>query len=509
MSDEAVLTRAQVRAVDAALIGAGVAGVLLMENAGRGAFEEVLRVMPAPRRAVVLAGPGNNGGDALVVARHLRLARPELPMVVVTLGDPSRFQGDAAVMRDALTAVGVHPEPVDGLDLGALFDDLDLVVDGLFGTGLTRPLDGAARALVHAVNARRIPAVVALDLPSGLDADTGAALGEPDDVLRATLTCTFAALKPGLLTGLGRAVCGELRVITLGAPLPWSRFAVSTWRSAHRAAAPRAVSAHKGDAGHVLVIGGAAGKVGAALLAARGAHRAGAGLVTLATPSASAVDSRVLESMSAALPLNPADLEGALRALLPRARSVVLGPGLGLDAWAAELVRGVLSAVRVPCVIDADALSLAAPWLATPAVAPRVLTPHPLELARLLGVEGPRPAAAINADRFGAARRAASRFDATVLLKGAGTVVATPDGRAWVLPYAEPTLGVAGSGDVLAGAVGARLAEVGDPVVATLQAAHAHGLAGASLRAQRGAVRGALASEIADALSACLDVTPP
>jgi NAD(P)H-hydrate epimerase len=509
VTDEAVLTRAQVRAVDAALIGAGVAGVLLMENAGRGALEEVLRVSPAPRRAVVLAGPGNNGGDALVVARHLRLARPDLPMLVVTLQDPSRFQGDAAVMRDALTAVGVHPEPVDALDLDALFVDVDLVVDGLFGTGLTRPLDGAARALVHAANARSIPAVVALDLPSGLDADTGAALGEPDDVLRATLTCTIAALKPGLLTGLGRAVCGDLRVIALGAPVPWARFAVSTWRSAHRAAAPRAGSAHKGDAGHVLVIGGAAGKVGAALLAARGAHRAGAGLVTVASPCAAAVDSRVLESMSAALPLNPDDLEAALRALLPRARAIVLGPGIGLDAWAAEVVRCVFSAARVPCVIDADALSLAAPVLVTPAVAPRVLTPHPLELARMLAVEGPRPAAVINADRFGAARLAASRFDATVLLKGAGTVIATPDGRAWVLPYAEPTLGVAGSGDVLAGAVGARLAEEGDSLRATLQAAHAHGLAGATLRAQRGAVRGALASEIADALSACLDVTHP
>jgi hydroxyethylthiazole kinase-like uncharacterized protein yjeF len=509
VSDEAVLSRSQVRAVDAALIGAGVAGVLLMENAGRGALEEILRASPAPRRAVVLAGPGNNGGDALVVARHLRLARPELPMLVVTLCDPSRFQGDAAVMRDALLAVGVHPETVDALDLNALFDDADLVVDGLFGTGLTRPLDGAARALVRAVNARSVPVVAALDLPSGLDADTGAALGEPDDVLRATLTCTFAALKPGLLTGLGRAVCGDVRVVALGAPLPWSRFAVSTWRSAHRAPTPRAGAAHKGDAGHVLVIGGAAGKVGAALLAARGAHRAGAGLVTVASPCATAVDSRVLESMSAALPSAPEALDGALRALLPRARAVVLGPGLGLDAWAAEVVRCVLDAVRVPCVLDADALSLAAPTLTSPAAAPRVLTPHPLELARMLGVEGPRPAAVINADRFGAARRAAARFDATVLLKGAGTVVATPDGRAWVLPYAEPTLGVAGSGDVLAGALGARLAEEGDALVATLQAAHAHGRAGATLRAQRGAVRGALASEIADALSACLDVTGP
>lgn len=510
MRDEPLLPREDVREVDRRLIAAGVPGALLMENAGRGAFERVaLALGPSLRGAAVLVGPGNNGGDALVVARHLRARYPDAALRVACVAPTDALRGDAAVMRDALRACEVEIELArdDGAWIAALLDGAELVVDGLFGTGLTRPLEGVSRALVRAVNARSFRCVAALDLPSGLDADTGGALGEEADVLRATLTCTFAAGKPGLYTGLGLRVCGEVTVVGLGAPLP--PIAARAWRSTHTAPPPRAADAHKGDAGHVVVIAGSAGKVGAALLAARGAHRGGAGLVTIASRAAQELDARVLETMTRRIPEDLDAVDVAVGVAVSRASAVVLGPGLGLDDVARETVRATLARCEAPLVIDADALSLAAPILASQRAAVTVLTPHPLEMARLLGVTGERPGATINADRYGAAREAARRFRAVVVLKGAGTVVAHPDGRAWVLPYADPTLGVAGSGDVLAGALGARLAEEHDPVRAVLDAAHAHGRAGAAVRARRGAARGALASELADALSACLEDSPP
>lgn len=510
IADEPLLTRDDARAVDEELARAGVPGVLLMENAGRGACDEALRALGrAPGAAVILVGPGNNGGDALVLARHLRARHPKATLRVVALSDPAAMRGDAAVMRDALAAAGVSVTTArdDAGSIAALLDGADMVVDGMFGTGLTRPLEGVARSLARAVNARSLGCVVALDVPSGLDANTGAALGSRHDLLRATLTCTFAAAKPGLFTGDGVEACGEVRVVGLGAPIPLSRFVIRAWRSTHRPPEARSLGAHKGVAGHVLVIGGSEGKTGAALLAARGAHRAGAGLVTLASTAARSLDLRVVETMTAPLSRDLGALHAELDALLRRAKAVVLGPGLGVGVVAQSIVDGVLARCEAPLVIDADALRLAASALQMRASRRLVLTPHPLELARMLDLPGDRPAEAVNADRFAAAREAAARFHAVVVLKGAGTVIAAPDGRAWVLPYADPTLGVAGSGDVLAGALGARLAERDDVLPAVLEAAHAHGLAGAAVRRARGATRGALASEIADALSSCLEGT--
>lgn len=508
IADEALLSREHARAVDDALMRAGVPGLLLMENAGRGACDEALLLMgSAPASAVILVGPGNNGGDALVFARHLRARLAELAMRVVCIEDPEALRGDAAVMRDALRAIGVSIELArdDAASIAALLEGAELVVDGLFGTGLTRPLQGVARSLVRAVNARSIRCVVALDLPSGLDADTGAALGSRNDLARATLTCTFAAAKPGLFTGDGVEASGEVRVVGLGAPIPLPHSGIRTWRSVHRPPAPRARGGHKGTAGHVLIVGGAEGKTGAALLAARGAHRAGAGLVTIASTVARSLDLRVIESMTATIPTVFGAMNAALDALLRRAKAAVVGPGLGADALAQSIVDCVVARSDLPIVVDADALMLAVGALSQRSSRRVVVTPHPLELARMMDLSGDRPAERINADRFTAAREAAARFHAVVVLKGAGTVVAAPDGRAWVLPYADPTLGVAGSGDVLAGAIAARLAERDDLIPAVLEAVHAHGLAGASVRRERGSTRGALASEIADALSSCLE----
>lgn len=510
--DAPLLTREEVRSVDRALISAGVAGVLLMENAGRGAAAEILRRAPDARRVTVLVGPGNNGGDGLVVARHLVTERPSMEVTVACIVDPAKLTGDAAVMRDAWFAIGGAVSVLrDEDDPAPLVEGRDVVIDALFGTGLSRPLEGAALKCVAAIAKASPSMVVALDLPSGLDADTGAPFGSREGVVCAHLTCTFAAGKPGLYTGEGRIVTGEVAVIGLGAPVPKEIVAKSKIAlSAFVGPPSRPLGAHKGAAGRVLVVGGSPGKVGAALLTARGAHRGGAGLVTVASRAGSHLDARVLETMTATL---SDDAFAAAPSLIPAvvsADAIVVGPGLGLDEHAEACLDAVLRHAKGPVVIDADALTgLAKRGVArVTSSAPLVLTPHPLELARLLGVEASKGADAVNADRILHARDAASRFDAIVVLKGAGTVVARPDGEVRVMPYAEPVLGVGGSGDVLGGVIAARLAECGregsTPWEAVLCAVHAHARAGQRVRAAIGGVRGALASEIADQVPAAL-----
>jgi NAD(P)H-hydrate epimerase len=502
-----LLTRAESRALDQALIAAGVPGVVLMENAGRGAAEHiVLRAGPC-RRVTVLVGPGNNGGDGFVVARHLALHWPQAEITLVCIVDPGTLTGDAATMRDAWLAVGgmIHVLR-DSDDPRPHIVGRELIVDGLFGTGLTRPLTGAALACVRAANAEAPRVSVALDVPSGLDADTGAVLGDDADVFRAHFTCTFAASKPGLHTGAGLRCAGEVLVVPLGATPPPELLARATISlSRFVAPRPRSPDAHKGDAGRVLVVAGSPGKIGAALLAARGAHRGGAGLVTIA--SRAALDTRVLETMTLPLADDAFTVAPSLMNALATADAVVLGPGLGLDEHAMACVDATLRHAKGPVVVDADALVLFARRSGTvqPAV---VLTPHPLELARMLDHDPVRRASRINADRIGAAREAAQRFNATVVLKGAGTVLASPDGTVAIMPYADPALGVAGSGDVLAGVLAARLAETSHDTKAlweaVLCAVHAHGRAGAIARQRVGGIRGVLASELADAIPAAL-----
>lgn len=505
-----LLTRAASREVDRALLAAGIPGVLLMENAGRGAAERIVARAGRSGRVTVLVGPGNNGGDGLVVARHLALAWPDAEITVLCAVDPDGLSGDAAVMRDAWRAVGGSLAAVaTGDDPARWITGRDVVIDGLFGTGLSRPLTGAARACVEATHAASPRLAVALDVPSGLDADTGAALGDERGVFRAHLTCTFGTSKPGLHTGAGVRLAGDIAVVGLGAAIPAALLSEArAVLSSFTALPPRAVDAHKGSAGRVLALAGSPGKVGAALLTARGAHRGGAGLVTLASRAAPSLDARVLETMTLTLPDDASALASSLSGPLRAADAVALGPGLGLDDHAAACVDAVLRLAEAPLVIDADALAHFARG-ASPRATFTVLTPHPLELARLLDHDPSLGATKVNADRLTAARDAARRFRATVVLKGAGTVVADPDGSVAIMPYADPTLGVAGSGDVLAGVIAARLAEAqregSSPRDAVCVALHAHGRAGALARARLGGARGVLASELADAIPASLE----
>jgi NAD(P)H-hydrate epimerase len=496
-----LLSAAEVRALDRdASERLGVPGHVLMENAGRGAFDAIVARFPhALRRVVVVGGVGQNGGDGWVVTRLLQAAGYAPTAIVV--GDPARIGGDAVGNFAALAKLGVEVGRASEGQLGPLLDVLGsatLVVDALFGIGLVRPLGELHAHVVDAINACAAP-VVALDLPSGVHADSGAVLGTAID---ADLTVTFGAHKRGLHQHPGAARAGELCCVPIGAAEPSTAAAQLLEASDVAALVPaRAAHVHKGDAGHVLVVAGSPGKTGAAALAGLGALRAGAGLVTLAArgAAAAALDAKVLELMTAPLPEAAEPALAEVLALAQGKHAVVVGPGLGLDQAARALCRALALQLPMPAVLDADALTALGEGLGElrSARGPRVLTPHPGEAARLLGCSS----AEIQADRYAAANRLAVRSGQVVVLKGARTVIAAPNGELRVCPTGTPAMAVAGTGDVLSGAV-ATLCCAHAGLQAASAAVYLHGLAG-ELAAHGD--RGLLASELAAALPRAIE----
>ncbi len=472
----------------------GLPGAVLMENAGKGAYDTLLRAFcDRLARCVVVCGPGQNGGDGWVVARHL-FAGGQRPLVVL-LGDPDRLPPDASQNYAAARAMGVDIQVLavsDAAELGSALVGASLVVDALFGTGLGRPLEGGYAQAVLAMDACEAP-VVALDLPSGVCADTGQVLGLAP---HASMTITFAAHKRGLYQFPGAAHVGRVRWVSIGVPPPdLSEVGLMTAGWAASRLRPRPADAHKGSAGHVWVIGGSEGKSGAALLAGMGAMRAGAGLVTIATRAAARaeLEGEVLELMTEALPEDSNDACEWVMARASGMRAAVLGPGLGLDEAGAKLALCLAEQLPIPMVLDADALTAiaAGPGLRAlrHAAGPRVLTPHPGEAARLVGgtVES------VQVDRYGAARRLSEESKQVVALKGARTIVSAGAVMA-VCPRGTPALAVAGTGDVLAGVIGGLLATLPAPEAAQL-GVYLHACAG-ELAAT--ADRGLLAREVAD-----------
>lgn len=469
------------RAFDrAAIDGLGLPGIDLMRAAGR-ASDRVRRGRYAGRgRVVVLAGPGQNGGDGCEVARLARAAGCAAVVLRVaeraSAGDAARAQADAA-------AAGV---PILERPDGALEDDLagaDLVVDALLGTGAAgAPRGGIARA-IGVVSASGLP-VLALDVPSGVDASTGEA---PGPAVQADCTVTYHCDKVGLRIEPGRGLAGQVVVAPIGIPagLPVAPAAVRV-AAAAGLIAPRSETGSKYDAGAVLVVGGGVGMVGAPLLAAEAALRAGAGVVTVLVPDAvqPAASGLLREAMVRPLGDDPA---GRIAAYAERAAAVVLGPGIGRDAPADGIVRAALALER-PLVVDADALwwCAADPAPLAARTAPTLITPHAGEAARLLGCD----AGQIEAHRLASARALAERTRAVALLKGADTLVQAPDGRLGVRARACAALATAGSGDVLAGVAAACLARGADPWTAGVAAAALHVDAGrrAAARAQGGAI---------------------
>ncbi len=459
-----VLTTRAMAAVDRAAIAGGIPGSVLMEAAGRAVTRAIVDRFP-PCRVLVLAGPGNNGGDGYVVAR--RLAAAGWPVALAAFGDPARLAGDAALAASRWSGPVLPLEAAPGLPG-------ELVVDALFGAGLDRPLAPALGALLANATAGRRH-VVAVDVPSGIDGSTGAVSpGTP----KADLTVTFVAPKPGHLLEPARSLAGEIVCADIGIPPAVVAahdvgLRVNTpaeWR--HRLPR-RGPAAHKYSFGHALVIGGGAGRTGAAGMAALAAARIGAGLVTVAAPAeALPVYAGHAQSLMTRPLDQPADLDRILAD--SRFNAILLGPAAGLGQRTAALLERLVAAGR-PLVLDADALTVLGAGrgrgcrLDLPADA--VLTPHDGEFARLSDVPG---------DRLARARAAAATLGCTVLLKGADTVVAAADGRALLNARAPGNLATAGSGDVLAGMIVGLLAQGLGPFDAAAAAAWLHAAAAAA-----------------------------
>ena len=482
----------------------GLPGLVLMESAASAVSEVVGGRLPDGGRVVVVCGPGNNGGDGLAVARQLRCQgfNVEVGMVAAR----REIKGDAAVQIDLARAFGVRISDCargTGARLALLAAGADLIVDALFGTGLDRPLSGRWAEAVRVINGAGAP-VVAVDIPSGLQ---GSSAAVPDEAVEASVTVTFGAPKIAHVLPPACWRCGDVAVADIGIP-PWvlerqAGVALVEIDDVRAWLPGRPADSHKGRFGHLLIVAGREGRAGAAALAARAAVGLGAGLVTVATarPAVRPVQSLVPEAMVDPL---PAGDDGAvsgegIEASLGKATALAVGPGLGLGEGPRRLLATILEKWRGPLLLDADALTLLAGKLKVlrGRGVPPVLTPHPAELGRLLGV----PTAEVAGDRLGAALTAAGRAGAVVLAKGARTVIAGGEGCCLVNPTGTAGLASGGAGDVLTGAIGALLAQGVPPKEAAAGGAWLHGRA-AELAGERhtGAVpAGALARQLAKA----------
>ena len=504
----------------------GVPSLLLMENAGRGAADALERALGPVRgrRVAVVCGKGNNGGDGFVVARHLLGRGGRVSAWLVGRADDVR--GDARVNLEALRRAGEPvteaPAPAEAAfgRLRAALAEADVVVDAVLGTGVRGPATGAIAAAIEAINAAGSAGrpVCALDLPSGLPSDGEAPAGP---VVRAQVTVTFGLPKLGLVLPAGAAHAGRIEIADLGIPRAWLEEGIPTAlleAADVRASLPlRPTEAHKGSYGHLLVVAGSVGRTGAAVLACLGALRAGTGLVTCATPASQqpVVAAQLPEPMTEPLPetaartISTKAVERVVE-LLGRMDALALGPGIGLDPETRAAVEVLVRDVERPMVVDADALTALAgkPALCRAAPAPRLLTPHPGEAARLLGCT----IAEVQADRIASARRLAAESGAIVALKGARTVVADPDGRVTLNPTGNPGMATGGTGDVLTGVAGGLLAQGVASGVALGTAVYLHGLAGdlaAAARGQAGLVAGDVAESLPSAIRRVLEPDGP
>jgi NAD(P)H-hydrate epimerase len=500
-----LLSAEQMRCLDRHTIETlGVPGELLMECAGRVVAAEVLSELSRGNSVWVVCGAGNNGGDGLVVARHLHLLG--IPVRIVWVGDPKRLHGDPAVNWKRAQAVGIpvaaarwHPQPGD------------VLVDAIFGTGLDREVAGPAAAAIRKLCASR-PAcrVVAVDLPSGLHADSGQPLG---CAVEADVTVTLGLPKLGLALEPGRSHAGRIVVGRIGIADQAPGFERTAELWTRRAAAARLPSrpeaGHKGSFGHVLVVAGSEGKTGAAALAAEGAARAGAGLVTIACPESTnpVLEVKCTEAMTAPVPETAAHgfsfaAEKPILDLVAARDAVAAGPGIGRGDETLALMRSLARKIERPLVLDADGLlafSDAAALLKARA-APTILTPHPGEAAALLACSP----AEINRDRLAAARTLAGETGAVVVLKGAATVTAEPGGRCVVNASGGPILATGGTGDVLTGVIGGLLAQGVGAFEAGALGAFLHGWAADRLSARLGS-SGVLAGDLAAEIPAAMN----
>ncbi len=494
-----LVTAEQMRAIEQRTVEGGVSLDELMQAAGLAVAQEAWLMLGvvAGRRILVLVGPGNNGGDGLVAARHLAEWEADLAVYLLTARDESDANFAAVQALGVPTYVASGDPECAALDRA--IDGAELIIDALLGIGRARPATGDLAGILERVQHARgrpvPPRVVAVDVPTGVDADRGVA---DELAVHADLTVTFGLAKVGLYTLPGSDYAGTVQVVDIGIPKDAERdlrieLLSTAWVRDRLPARPSA--GNKGTFGRVLAVAGSEQFVGAARLASEAAYRSGAGLVTLACPPS--VQAAVAPSLPEAtyLPRGAALDSARIVEALDRVNVLLIGPGLGQAPETRTLVADVLRAAPIDarCVIDADALNALAQtpdWSST-VHARCVLTPHPGEMSRLLGMT----VEAVQQDRLAGALRAAASWDQVVVLKGAHSIVAAPDGRAMISPHANPLLASAGTGDVLAGVIAGLLAQGADPFDAAACGVYVHGMAGEELREDLGD-RGLLASDL-------------
>jgi NAD(P)H-hydrate epimerase len=499
-------TAEQMRRLDSAAINDyGIPGIVLMENAGRGAVDFILDELgdPAGSKVSIFVGPGNNGGDGLVMARHLM--QYECDIHLFLLVDPDRLSGDALVNYDIAEKLKLPIHLIRNIDeLAAgekLFEDSRLVIDSIFGTGLTRPVSGHFAEVIDKIN--QLPChVLAIDIASGLDSDTGQVLGT---CIRADLTATFGLAKPGHFVEPGSSATGALRIVDISIPEQAVLEAGLQYQVIDECSLPvsrRSPTSHKGTYGHLLVVAGSSGKTGAAILAVQGALRCGTGLVSLCAPVLlnTVYETSLLEAMTVPMRSDSAltiEDYSLIMDSLEGKRAVVLGPGLGQEPDTEDMVRELYQECQLPMVVDADGLNIlasSAEGLVSNPGGPRIVTPHPGEMSRLTG----KSTSTIQKNRLQAAADFASQNKLIVVLKGAGTVIAAPDGRIAINTTGNPGMASGGVGDVLAGIIGGLLCQGYSEWDACCLAVFCHGLAADRLAQCH--QFGYLASEVAEEL---------
>ncbi len=465
----------QVRAMDHyAIHTLGISGTVLMERAGEAAFALLKHKWPTAKTLVVLCGTGNNGGDGYVVARLARQAG--LTVKVLQIGDANKLQGDALAAAQRLQSVDITPKAFErALLLGA-----DVIIDAMLGIGLQGDISDEKRQIINAVNQLDTP-VLALDIPSGLNADTGQVQGAAID---ADATITFIANKRGLFHGDAMDYTGEVRLATLNVPLAvYEKETAEVEHIEYRQLCPllkpRKRDTHKGDYGHVLVVGGEQGLTGAPRMAGEAASRIGAGLVSIATRAAHA---SVLNIARPELMVHAVEDEASFERLAERANVIAIGPGLGQSEWAQQLLKYAMESGH-PLVVDADALNLLA-------AAPQkrhnwILTPHAGEAARLLG----KSTGEIQQDRFKSVRELQETYGGVAVLKGAGSLIASHDLPMYLCGHGNPGMATGGMGDVLTGVIAGLIAQGLDLLDAASLGVCLHATAGdqaASAAGERG-----------------------
>ena len=492
-----IVTADEMREMDRRTIESfGVPGRVLMENAGLGATRLLLKRFPdlPQKRVGVLAGRGNNGGDGFVIARYL--SQKGIRVTVYLLSEHTKITGDAEANFKLLSLLGIPmvemPAQADFEAQQTAMRHQDVWIDAILGTGLKSDVKGYLRDVIAFVNSLKRP-VFAVDIASGLNSDTGQPCGV---CIRAVMTATFGFAKIGHLLHPGVDFTGDLGIVDIGIP-PHIAAGVGT---EHRLLtpggvgayfAPRPPGAHKGHTGHLLVVAGSPGKTGAAAMTAMSAMRVGAGLVTLGAPERlnPILEARVLEAMTYPLPETVDGMLGesaldAVRKLLPGKRCLALGPGLGVSEQTNHFVHQLIRESAVPMVIDADGLNSIAcnTGVLKNLKVPAVLTPHPGEMARLMDASVP----GVQRDRIGCARDFAKAFNVHVVLKGARTVIAHPDGSVFINPTGNPGMASGGMGDVLTGMIAGLIVQGLSPETAAHAGVYLHGAAADALARTRG-----------------------